>query len=470
MYLSTTNTKSTLKHKPIFALIDGNSFYASCEIVFQPHLEHRPVVVLSNNDGCIVAANQVAKNLNSALLQQVNTLGAGGYRAARPTNMMFQPYFKIKPFLDAHNAAVFSSNYELYADMSNRMHRIVGQFAPRQEIYSIDESFLDLTGMGSQNLTDLALLIKSTVKQHIGIPVAVGIGFSKTQAKLANHLAKIQSHHSKIHHAEGVLDITTLSPSALDDRLKHVGVGKIWGVGKQLEQQLIAQGIDTALALKQSNVAAIRKRYGVVLERTVRELNGESCLNLEEIKANKQQIVSSRSFGVALTDYAQIQQAVITYTARAAEKLRQQGSTCQTLSVMITSNPFKNNQPFYRNQQTKALIYPSDNSILLAKIAKHALKDIWRPGFSYHKAGVILADISQKGPLQTDLFAPNPEYSGNPKQASLMHAMDKINAVCGRNTLFLASAGLPEQQTWSMKRNLMSPRYTTRWLELPIVS
>ncbi|WP_269471132.1 Y-family DNA polymerase [Thiomicrorhabdus aquaedulcis] len=423
--------------RPIFALIDGNSFYASCEIVFQPHLEHRPVVVLSNNDGCIVAANQVAKNLNSALLQQVNNLGTGGYRAARPTSMMFQPYFKIKPFLDAHNTAVFSSNYELYADMSNRMHRIVSTFAPRQEIYSIDESFLDLTGMAQQNLTDLARLIKNTVKQHIGIPVAVGIGFSKTQAKLANHLAKAQHTH------QGVLDLTALNNNQLNTLLKDVSVGKVWGVGKRLEQRLNDYGINTVLALKQANIASIRKCFGVVMERTVRELNGESCLQIEEIIAPKQQIMTSRSFGVAITDYPQMEHAVVTYTARAAEKLRQQGSVCQTLSVMITSNPFKQ-QSFYRNQQTQALIYPSDNSILLAKLAKRALKSIWRPGFEYHKAGINLSDISLKGSLQTDLFEPSPEYSD--KQASLMTTMDTLNTLCGRNTLFLASAGLPQQK------------------------
>ncbi|PLA74158.1 DNA polymerase V subunit UmuC [Hydrogenovibrio sp. SC-1] len=444
----------------LFALVDGNSFYASCEIAFQPKLARRPVVVLSNNDGCIVAANAVAKSLGEQWMRQRGSLGSGGYRSAVPTNMMFQPYFKIKPLLDRYQAAVFSSNYELYADMSSRMHRLVGHFAPRQEIYSIDESFLDLSGLSHLDLTDYGLQIKQTVQQGIGIPVAVGIAQTKTLAKLANHLAKKQLSQ------QGVFDLTQFKDETLNALLAQVGVEKIWGIGRQLSKQLKQDHIQTVYDLKIANSKRIRKRYGVVVERTLRELNGESCLALESVRANKQQIICSRSFGIAVQSYQEMESAVVNYVCRAAEKLRQQQSVCNFVTVWVTTNPFDDKRPVYRNQQTIGLIYPSDNSSLLTKLVKRALKQIWVPGLSYQKAGVILSEIATKGALQEDIFAPNPTYSGNPKQAKLMALMDQLNLTSGKNTLFLAAAGMPDKQGWQMKRDLMSPRYTTCWDEL----
>lgn len=450
-----------MQHSPhLFALVDGNSFYASCEIAFQPQLAKRPVVVLSNNDGCIVAANAVAKSLGEQWMQQRGSLGSGGYRSAVPTNMMFQPYFKIKPLLERHQAAVFSSNYELYADMSSRMHRIVGRFASRQEIYSIDESFLDLTGMSHLDLTAYGLQIKQSVQQGIGIPVAVGIASTKTLAKLANHLAKKQLSH------QGVFDLTQFKPETLNTLLAQVGIEKIWGIGQQLAKQLKQDNIQTVYDLKLANAKRIRKRYGVVVERTLRELNGESCLAMETVRANKKQIISSRSFGVAVQHYEAMESAVVNYVCRAAEKLRQQQSVCNFVTVWISTNPFDAKRPVYRNQQTLGLIYPSDNSSLLSKLVKRALKQIWVAGLHYQKAGVVLSEIAPKGALQEDIFAPNPTYSGNPKQAKLMALMDQLNLTAGKNTLFLAAAGMPDKQGWHMKRNLMSPRYTTRWNEL----
>ncbi len=444
----------------LFALVDGNSFYASCEIAFQPKLAKRPVVVLSNNDGCIVAANAVAKSLGEQWMQQRGSLGSGGYRSAVPTNMMFQPYFKIKPLLDRYQAAVFSSNYELYADMSSRMHRLVGRFAPRQEIYSIDESFLDLSGLSHLDLTQYGLQIKQTVQQGIGIPVAVGIAQTKTLAKLANHLAKKQLSQ------QGVFDLTQFKDETLNALLAQVGVEKIWGIGRQLAKQLQQDHIQTVRDLKMANAKRIRQRYGVVVERTLRELNGESCLALESVRANKQQIICSRSFGIAVQRYQEMASAVVNYACRAAEKLRQQQSVCNFVTVWVTTNPFDDKRPVYRNQQTIGLIYPSDNSSLLTKLVKRALKQIWVPGLSYQKAGVILSEIAAKGALQEDIFAPNPTYSGNPKQAKLMALMDQLNLTSGKNTLFLAAAGIPDKQGWHMKRDLMSPRYTTCWDEL----
>lgn len=447
----------------VFALVDGNSFYASCQIAFQPALVNRPVVVLSNNDGCIVAANQLAKNLNAELMAKVGSLGAGGYKSAMPTHMMFQPYFKVKWLLNKHNAAVFSSNYELYGDMSNRMHSITSAFAPRQEIYSIDESFLDLTGLDKlYNLSEYGQTIKHKVQKDIGIPVAVGIAPTKTLAKLANHLAK------KLPGLAGVLDLCALPSNVLDAYLSQVKVGSVWGIGRQLSQKLNADGIETVSNLKKANLKRIRKKYGIVVERMVRELNGESCLSLEAIYAAKKQIISSRSFGQNIVHYAAMEQAVSSFACRAAEKLRRQNSACHFITVFIQTSPFTQT-PHYKNSFTVPLIYPSNNSILLTKLAKRALKHIWRPGLAYQKAGVMVSEVKPVGPLQTDIFAQNPQYSANEKQAKLMQVMDSINLISGKGAMFLASQGAPQHTSWKMNRNLMSPRFTSRWDELLVV-
>lgn len=444
--------------RPIFALVDGNSFYASCQIVFEPSLAKRPVVVLSNNDGCVVAANQIAKDLNQELIAKVGDLGNGGYHAARPSNMMFQPYFKVKWLLDKHQAAVFSSNYELYADMSNRMHTILGEMAPRQEIYSIDESFLELTGL-QEDLTLYGQSIKQRIQQELGLPVAVGIAHSKTLAKLANHLAKKHPHN------QGVLDLTTMSPAILEHLLAKIEIVNIWGIGKNLELKLRAEGIQSALDLRNANPKVMRKKHSVVMERMIQELNGDSCLALESLQTDKKQIISSRSFGQEQNQYKPVEQAVVNYTIRAAQKLRQQNSVCQMITVFIRTNPFTEREQ-YRPSYSTGLIYPSDNSILLSKLARRALRKIWRDGFAYHKAGVMLSEISPKGPLQTDIFAASPSYSANPKQDRLMQLLDQVNLNQGRNTLFLGAQGIPDKNAWQMKRQLMSPRYTTRWDEI----
>jgi len=448
---------------PIYALVDGNSFYASCQIAFDPALKHRPVVVLSNNDGCIVAANQLAKQLDQHIQRP---FGKGGYHAAQKNSMMFQPYFKVAPLLKKHNAAIFSSNYELYADMSQRMHRITAQFGSKQEIYSIDESFLDFSGIAQQALTQHAQTLKQRVNQWIGIPVAVGIASTKTLAKLANHLAKKQVD------LEGVLDLTTLSDSTKDALFKQVKVSSIWGVGKALSKQLEANQIKTAYDLKYANVKTIRKAFSVNLERTVLELNDQACLPFnetpEDSPLNKQQIISSRSFGQLVDNFDEMRQAVASYTAVAAEKLRQQKACCKMISVHITTPPYREKIAQYHNQISLPLIYPSDNTLLLTKVAIRALKHIWRPNFQYLKASITLSQISPKGALQIDLFAPNPQFSANPKSDKLMQAFDQINQKMGKGTLQLASCG-GQQPTWKMNRNLMSARYTTRWNELLVV-
>lgn len=441
----------------VFALVDANSFYASCEMVFDPSLAQRPVVVLSNNDGCIVAANKMAKDLAKCYPMDY---GRGGYQSAQPKSMMFQPYFKVQGFLKRFNAAVFSSNYELYGDMSSRMHSLLGEFASAQEVYSIDESFLELSGMAGWNLTDYGQQIRRRIKQGLGLPVAVGIGESKTLAKLANHLAK------KIDGYEGVLDMTALSEPVVNSLLKQVDISDVWGVGRKLSAQLVSMNIQSAYDLKTANIKSLRKQFGVVMERMVMELNGHSCLALEEVRPNKQQIISSKSFGQPLSDFAYLEQAVATYTARAAEKLRQQQSTCQYITVHIRTSPFKQTETYYANQKTYGLVYPTDSSLLLVKMAKRALGRIFQPGLLYQKAAVTLSDIKPKGALQLDIFAPNPQYSANPKSDSLMGVLDQINQKMGRGAIQLAAEGLGQKQHWQMRRNHCSPRYTTRINEI----
>ena len=442
---------------PLFALIDGNAFYASCQMVFDPSLKNRPVVVLSNNDGCVVAANAQAKLLDKHLAQQY---GQGGYHAARSDSMMFQPYFKVATLLKKHHTAVFSSNYELYADMSQRMHTIIGQFSPHQEIYSIDESFIELSCLPIKNLTEYGQTIKQRVAQWIGIPVAVGIAPSKTLAKLANHLAKQQPN------LQGVLDYDSLSTSTQAALLKTIKVGKVWGIGKRLAQQLETMQILSAYDLQQACPKSIRKRFSVNVERIVQELNGQACLFLNETHPNKQHIVSSRSFGQLVTDYHFMKQAVASYTATAAGKLRQQKSVCKRICVSLNTHKYKTNQPQYQNSYEIPLIYPTDSSVLLTKMAIRALKHLWLDGYQYQKASVTLSELSDKGALQADLFAPYPTFSGNPQSDKLMYVMDQLNKTMGKGTIQLANTGLQLQTHWQMNRSLMSPRYTTHWHEL----
>ncbi|QAB15044.1 Y-family DNA polymerase [Hydrogenovibrio thermophilus] len=448
----------------VFALVDGNSFYASCQVAFEPALRHRPVVVLSNNDGCIVAANARAKAVDELLKQQRGDFGPGGYRAARPDSLMYQPYFKVKPYLDRIQAVVFSSNYELYADMSSRMHALLGEFSRRQEIYSIDESFLDLSDVAHWNLTDYGQEIKRKVLQCLGLPVAVGLGHSRTQAKLANHLAKKHEAY------QGVLDLTALTPLSVDLLLKQVTVDKVWGVGKRLSAKLVDQGILTAYDLKSCDLKWIRRCYSVTVERIVRELRGESCLGVNSHESSERQIISSRSFGRSVTEWEPMAQAVSAYVSRAGEKLRQQGKVCQFVTVSIRSSPYTKRGEPYQASQTVPLIYPSDNTVLLVKQAKRALQSIWRSGVFYQKASVVLSGVTGKGAVQMDCFAPDPKYSANARSDRLMSVVDGLNQTMGKGTIQLASEGMKNHQAWRMRRNLMSGRYTTRWDELRVVS
>lgn len=443
-----------------FALIDGNNFYASCQMAFDPSLWHRPVVVLSNNDGCIVSANHLAKALDSQLS---GPLGSGGYYAARGDSMIFQPYFKVKDLLKRHNTAVFSSNYELYADMSMRMHTVIGQFSDAQEIYSIDESFLNLSGHEAhEDLTELGWSIKHTVFQWLCLPVAVGIAPTKTLAKLANHLAKKQAEY------DGVLNLNDLSEHAKDQWFKQLDVGKIWGVGKRLSARLKADGLHTVYDLKNAAIAPMRKKYSVQMERTIRELNGEACL--QDAPVNHSQIISSRSFGTPVEHYTHLEQAFIFHASNAARKLRKKHHFCQMLTVYAHTDKHQLNLPQYFPHRTVSLPYPTQNSVYLAKQARNALQAIWQDGYRFKKAGVILSELSPVSPVQQNFLSEDFESALGEKGRRLMQLTDELNQKMGKHTLYLSSEGLRDKSQWQMRRDNMSFRYTTRWNELPQVS
>lgn len=417
------------------ALIDGNNFYVSCERVFNPTLEGRPVIVLSNNDGCAVARSNEAKALGVKM-------GA--------------PWFQLKDLAKKHGIIALSSNYALYGDMSNRMMSVLAKYSPDQEIYSIDECFLGLEGFAHVDLIAHAQAMRRQVRQWVGIPVCVGIAETKTLAKLANHCAK-----KGFAGADSVCDFGRLSDADQSVLFSTIEVGEIWGIGRQLSQQLIARGIDTVEALRTANAKVLRREFSVTMERIVAELNGESCIGLEDIAPAKQQIMSSRSFGKYLTDLDSLQEAVASYIAIAAAKLRHQGSVAGMVQVFIRTSPFRDNAPQYSKTLTIPLPTPSDDTLRLTQAALWGLRRIYRPGFEYQKAGIMLMDLVPAGIRQQDLF------SAARNNDALMKVVDQINRAWGRGTMRSAAEGTAK--TWSMKRERMSSRWTTRWDELPVV-
>ncbi len=424
------------------ALIDGNNFYVSCERVFQPELEGKPVVVLSNNDGCVVARSQ-----------EVRALGVA----------MGVPWFKLRDLAKQHGIIARSSNYTLYGDMSQRMHSVIGQFAPEQEIYSIDETFLDLTGF-KRDLIDYGQQIRQRVRQWTGIPVCVGIGSSKTLAKLANHCAK-KAHVQSM--ANGVTDLNQLSASDLNELFSRVEVGEVWGVGRRIRERLNGMGIETVQQLKDSSVSRIKNEFNVVLARTVAELNGEACLSIEEIVPPKQQIMSSRSFGQPVFMLDDLSEAVVSYTSRAAEKLRHQAYVAGAIQVFVQTNPFKVDEPQYNNGVTVKLLHPTNNSFLLAEAALYGLKRIFKQGYAYKKAGVMLTALIPANQVPVDLFS-GFEEPETQRARNLMATLDEINARMGRGTVRSAGEGM--QKSWAMRSDNKSKAYTTDWAQLAIAN
>lgn len=418
----------------MFALVDVNSFYASCETVFRPDLKGKPVIVLSNNDGCVIARSAEAKKLD---------IGMGG------------PYFKIKDVLRRHNVHVFSSNYALYADMSLRVMTILEQMAPAVEIYSIDEAFMNLTGVRNcRVLEEFGREIQDRIKRETHLAVGVGIAPTKTLAKLANHAAK------KWSKTGGVLDLSNLERQK--KLMGLVDVADVWGVGRRIGNKLNAMGITTALDLSEQSTWVIRKHFNVVLERTVRELRGESCLELEEFAPVKQQIVCSRSFAGRITEYADMREAVCNYAVRAAEKLRGERQYCRQIGVFIRTSPHAEGEIFYGNQAIIKVLTPTNDSRDIIRVATEALDRIWREGCRYMKAGVMLGDFFSQGVAQLNLFD---DIQPQANSETLMRVIDGINQ-SGKGKLWFAGQGI--QKSWAMKREMLSPAYTTRYADLPV--
>ncbi|HBR7211058.1 TPA: Y-family DNA polymerase [Klebsiella aerogenes] len=420
----------------MFALCDVNSFYASCETVFRPDLRGRPVVVLSNNDGCVISRSAEAK----------------------PFVKMGEPYFKQKDIFRHHGVVCFSSNYELYADMSNRVMTTLEDMSPRCEKYSIDEVFCDLTGVRNcRVLTEFGHELRATVRQRTHLTVGVGIAQTKTLAKLANHAAKRWQQQTG-----GVVDLSNAERQR--KLMAALPVEDVWGVGRRIAKRLETMGIRTVLQLADTDIRFIRKHFNVVLERTVRELRGEPCLELEEFAPVKQEIICSRSFGHRITEYEEMRQAICSYASRAAEKLRQEHQYCRFISVFVKTSPFAPDERYYANNASVTLLTPTQDSRDIIAAATRCLDAIWQSGCRYQKAGVMLGDFYSQGVAQLNLFDENAPRKNSQK---LMEVLDRLNAEDGRGTLYFAGQGI--QQPWQMKREMLSPRYTTRYSDLPTV-
>ena len=421
------------KQQPTFALIDCNSFYASCERVFRPDLAKVPIVVLSNNDGCVIARSYDAK----------------------PFIKMGEPYFQIKHKLKQHGIVPFSSNYALYGDMSERVMSLIEAMVPAVEVYSIDEAFADLTGISGVDA--LGRQIRAQVLRCTGIPVGVGIAHTKTLAKLANHTAKrLQSQTG------GVVNIT--DPVKRDWVLRNTDVSEVWGIGRKMKLHLDALGIKSAMDLAKADPWTLRKKFSIVIEKTARELSGMPCLELDEPDPPKQEICCSRMFGKRLTELQPIKEAVATYMMRASEKLRAQNSLCKKVRVSIRTGMFNPEEVKYANGLVVDMPYPTDDVRLLTRAAVSALDRIFRPGFKYSKAEVMLLNLCSPGEYTDDLFT----VAQPADTRRVMMVLDQINERWGRGTL--RSASVPIDPDWGMRRDMMSQSYTTNLNELWIVS
>lgn len=418
----------------IFALVDCNSFYASCEKVFNPKLESKPVVVLSNNDGCIIARSQEAKDIG------IN---------------MGEPAFKIKELIEKNKVNVFSANFSLYGDMSQRVMNALCKFSSDIEIYSIDEAFLDLTFLKGKDLNDYGHKIRNTVMQWTGIPVSVGIANTKTLAKIANNLAK------KSEKSNGVLDLTP--PQYLEKALAATPVGDVWGIGRQYEKFLRGNGIMTALDLIKSRDSWIKKHLKIPGLRTVEELRGKSCISLDLTIADKQTICTSRSFGIPVSDYKDLEEAVSTFTSRCAEKLRKQKSCACIITVFVMTNRFSKDAK-YVNGKTLQLPVATDITSELTQYALTALKMIFRKGYKYKKAGVIISEITTASNIQQSLW----DNMNRAKHKELSEMLDKINSTMGHDVVKYAIQGTKKR--WKLRQEKLSPCYTSRWNDILTVN
>ncbi|MEM8676987.1 MAG: Y-family DNA polymerase [Cyanobacteria bacterium P01_G01_bin.67] len=416
----------------LFALVDCNNFYASCERVFNPALENQPIVILSNNDGCIIARSNEVKALGIPM-------GA--------------PIFKYRQVLEQHQVKIFSSNYTLYGDMSARVMGILAQCIPEMEIYSIDEAFLDLSQFQNRDINELIHRIRTKIRQYTGIPVSIGVARTKTLAKIASRIAK--------NTVSGVFNLeSVLNP---DLALQSIEIRDVWGVGRAYSKSLPLIGIDTALDLKQANPEIIRQLYSVVLMRTVKELNGSSCMPLEAAPSAKKAIAVTRSFGKAVTDKRELLEALATYASRGGEKLRQAQQAAMVMQVFWRTSLFSTQQPTKSWSFTVNLREHTNDSRQLVKVVTDTINQHFEVGYRLKKAGIILLDLTSENLIQRSLFS-----NQNPAQsAALMKVMDSINCRFGKETIKLAATGI--KRKWTMRSEKRSPRYTTDWNELPTV-
>lgn len=411
----------------MITLIDCNNFYASCERLFQPKLIGKPIVVLSNNDGCAVARSNEAKKFVK----------------------MGQPYFEFKNICEKHDIQVFSSNYELYGDLSDRVMKTLAKFSDRQEIYSIDESFLDLSGM--QNITEYGFKIKNTVFKNIGIPVGVGIGKTKVLAKIANHLAK---KHSFLN---GVCNLDDLGEQRTNKAFLITDVSEVWGVGRKISEKLKLMGIKTVLDLKNANPNQMRKVFNINLERIVYELNGHQCIELEFIPESNKQIISSRSFGQGVNDFDSLLSSFTYHCENISKKLTKQCLYARQLVIFTNTNRFSND---YFTASSNIVLPKAINSYryLMPFISK-ALRQIHHPNLMYKKSGIFVSELVTNENQTLDLFD-EIAIADDPILKTLQH----INKRFGKNSIGLSSGKL--SNTWEMKNNLISKRYTTNFDEL----
>lgn len=419
----------------MFLHVDIDNCYCSCERVFNPKLEGRPLVVLSNNDGCAVARSNEAKALGVKM-------GA--------------PWFQMKDLAKQHGIIALSSNYTLYGDMSDRVMTILRGYSPSVEVYSIDESFLQLDGLSGMwpSFTDLGQHMRKRIKMWTGLPVCAGIAPSKTLAKLANRLAKKNPEFDR------VCDLNALSTRDAERYFSKLDVGDVWGIGRRLQVQLIALGIETVQDLRSANPKRLRDRFGVVMERTVNELQGLSCLDIEEVAPVRQQIISSRSFGEMVTTYRGLREAVSTYATTAAAGLRDQGSVCNAVNIFVETNRFREQDAQYSNSMTVPLTEATNDTRRLVAAALFGLRRIYRRDYQYKKAGIVLMELHPESTRQQLLFREE-----DPRSAKLMQAMDTLNGVYGRNAVSLASSGIQKQ--WAAKFEMCTPHYTTDWKQIP---
>jgi DNA polymerase V len=416
---------------PQIALVDCNNFYVSCERVFRPDLRNVPVVVLSNNDGCAVSRSNEAKALGIK---------------------MGQPWFQCKELAEEHGILALSSNYALYADMSNRVMSILGSFSPRQEVYSIDESFLDLTGI--PKLREISYEIRERVVKWTGIPVCVGIGPTKTLAKLANFVAK------KHPRSKGVFNYNDLSEAQKVKLLSHIDVGEVWGIGRRISKRLAEHGIYTAQDLKAAHTGTLRADFGVVVEKTQRELQGTECKAFEDFAIAKKQIISSRSFGQSVRDLAVLKDAMSTFVANACVKLRAQNSHASMIQIFLHTDRFRQDRPQYSPSLSISLPQPTNDSLIVNRWASYLLSRMFKPDYEYKKAGVMLGGIAPQTQCQSDWLEPT--QTTNTK---LMSALDELNQRFGRGTLRVSTQGVFKE--WQMRQERKSPCYTTSWHEVP---